>query len=94
MLIVGYALILFWVYIVIECCICFWRMHRGDKWCRLAKYVTAAVVPSMGVGIYLLCPFKILSALWLVPDLFVALFFWPTTYARFNGGFKNRIGDI
>lgn len=86
-------LILFWLYIVTECFICFWRMHRGDKLCRLAKYVMACVVPSAGICIFLLCKVKFMAALWLIPDIALALFFWPTTYARFTGGFKNRIGD-
>lgn len=83
-----------WLYIITECFICFWRMHRGDKVCRLAKYVLAAIVPSIGIGIYLFCPVKLMAALWLFADLAIALFFWPTTYARFTGGFKNRIGDL
>lgn len=87
-------LVLFAVYIVTEAFICFDRMHRGDRLCRLLKYGTSCVVPFIGIG---LCAYKfdeVVLALWLVPDLAVSLFLWPTTYARFNGGFKNRIGDI
>lgn len=87
-------LILFAVYIITESFICFYRMHRGDRFCRLLKYGAAAVVPFIGIGLYVYKFDPLVLALWLVPDLAVSLFFWPTTYARFNGGFKNRIGDI
>lgn len=90
---IGFLLFSFWLYIVTEAFICFWRMHLGDKTCRLLKYLVAAIVPCVGVGLYAFHTSKLIVALWVIPDLAVALFFWPTTYARFTGGFKNRIGD-
>lgn len=91
--IVLFLLVSFAIYIIIEAFLCYYRMHKGDVLCRLLKYTAAAVVPCIGIGFYV---FKFSSEVvtwWLVPDFAIALFFWPTTYARFTGGFKNRIGD-
>lgn len=84
---------LFAIYIAVECFLCFYRMDRGDRFCRLAKYVVAVVVPFFGLGMCYLQQGLEFIAWWLMPDLAIALFLWPTTYARFTGGFKNRIGD-
>ena len=91
--IVLFLLVAFSIYIITESFICFDRMHKGDVLCRLLKYTAAAVVPCIGISLYAFKFSKLVICLWLVPDLAVALFFWPTTYARFTGGFKNRIGD-
>lgn len=92
---------LFAIYIFTECSICWDRMNRGDRFCRLAKYSMASLVPFIGVGLCYTLPLIMPDisfigwclALWIIPDLAIALFLWPTTYARFTGGFKNRIGD-
>lgn len=87
--------LLFWLftfYISAECFAAFWRMDGGDKFCRLAKYLIALTVPIVGLVVVYIKPNCILGW-WLLPDVAVALFLWPTTYARFTGGFKNRIGD-
>lgn len=76
-------------------------MNHGDRFCRLAKYITACVVPFVGVGLCYVLPLVMpkipflnwFLSFWLIPDLALSLFLWPTTYARFTGGFKNRIGD-
>jgi len=84
---------LFAVYITTECFLCFYRMDRGDKFCRLFKYVLAVSVPFFGLAMCYLQPNMPHKMDWLLADLSIALFLWPTTYARFTGGFKNRIGD-
>lgn len=92
---------LFAIYIAVECFICFDRMNRGDRFCRMAKYTIAVIVPFIGLALCyilpLIIPIKIIVnlalAIWLIPSLAISLFLWPTTYARFTGGFKNRIGD-
>ena len=84
---------LFAIYICIECFVAFYKMDRGDKFCRIAKYATSACVGMVGVGIAYVVVYTPVLWLWLVPDIAIALFMWPTTYARATGGFKNRIGD-
>jgi hypothetical protein len=92
-MIITFLLWGFWVYITTESFICFWRMDNGDRLCRVLKYSLSALVPAIGLGLLYLKPDKVLIVLWLIPDVAIALFFWPTTYARFTGQFKNRIGD-
>lgn len=84
---------LFAIYICVECFIQFYKMDRGDKFCRLAKYVTAVGVGFYGVVIAHAVIYQAAFWVWLLPDVAVALFLWPTTYARATGRFKNRIGD-
>jgi hypothetical protein len=81
------------VYIALECFVSFYKMHHGDKFCRLAKYGFALATGLLGVALHYALSGHAVVWLWLVPNLAVALFLWPTTNARFTGGFKNRIGD-
>lgn len=81
------------LYIVTESFCCFYRMHRGDVFCRMAKYTFACITPLVGIGLLLYKQPQAMQIAWVIPDVAIALFFWPTTYARFTGGFKNRIGD-
>lgn len=83
----------FAIYITLECFVAFWRMHQGDKFCRLAKYGMACATGLMGVALHYLLSAHAVVWLWLLPNLSIALFLWPTTYARFTGEFKNRVGD-
>jgi hypothetical protein len=84
---------LFAIYICVECFVQFYKMDRGDKLCRLVKYAMSVAVPFLGVGIAHKLHYQPAFWVWLVPDFAVALFLWPTTYARFTGRFKNRVGD-
>lgn len=84
---------LFAIYITIECFVAFYKMDVGDKLCRLAKYSCACSVGLMGVVINVLMFSNPICLFWLLPDIAISLFLWPTTYARFTGKFSNRIGD-
>ena len=84
---------LFCIYICTECFIAFYKMDRGDKACRLGKYLASALVGCMGVGIAYAVHYHPALWVWVVPDIAIALFLWPTTYARATGRFQNRIGD-
>jgi fatty acid desaturase len=88
--------VIFWffaIYIATECFICFYRMHKGDKFCRLAKYFFALATALLALALHYLLNAHVAVWFWLVPNCAVALFLWPTTYARLTGQYKNRIGD-
>jgi hypothetical protein len=88
--------IIFWIfalYIGIECFVAFYKMHWGDKFCRLAKYSFACSVGLLGVVFNVLMLSNPICLIWLVPDIAISLFLWPTTYSRFAGKFENRMGD-
>jgi hypothetical protein len=51
------------------------------------------LVGCMGVGIAYAVHYHPALWVWVVPDIAIALFLWPTTYARATGRFQNRIGD-
>jgi hypothetical protein len=84
---------LFAIYICVECFIQFYKMDRGDKLCRLAKYFFSVCVGFAGVILTQLTQYVPFIWFWIIPDIAIALFLWPTTYARATGSFKNRIGD-
>ncbi len=84
---------LFAIYISLECFVCFYKMHLGDKICRLAKYAFACLVGLVGVCLHYILAGHSFVWVWIIPNLAIALFLWPTTYARFTGKFNNRIGD-
>ncbi len=83
----------FALYITLECFAAFYKMHLGDKLCRLAKYSAACLVGLLGVVFNVQMQSNPVCLIWLIPDTAIALFLWPTTYARLTGQFKNRIGD-
>lgn len=88
--------IIFWlfaIYITIECFAAFYKMHLGDKLCRLAKYGFACSVGLLGVIFNVGMNSNPICLIWLIPNIAISLFLWPTTYARFTGKFRNRIGD-
>jgi len=85
--------LLFAIYITLECFAAFYKMHLGDKICRLGKYGMAMLVGLLGVCFNAVLQADVVCLIWLVPDLAISLWLWPTTYARFTGQFKNRIGD-
>lgn len=84
---------LFALYITLECFAAFYKMHLGDSICRMSKYGMAMLVGLLGVSFNTVLESDLICLIWLVPDIAISLWLWPTTYARFTGQFKNRIGD-
>jgi hypothetical protein len=85
---------LFAIYITIETFVQFSKMDKGDKVCRLFKYISYMLVALIGAGIGFVYKVEDIMWVWLAPNAAIALTLWPTTYARATGQFKNRIGDI
>jgi hypothetical protein len=81
------------IYISVEVFIVFYKMDGGDKVCRMAKYTGALLVAYTGIAIGYSTknPYE---WVWLIPDLTVALFVWPATYARWKGRYQRRREDL
>jgi len=80
------------VYIGVECFIAFYKMDRGDKFCRLAKYLAALISSVIVIYYCLRCPQKITLEVF-VFLITIFLFIWPVMLYRFRGNYRNRIGD-
>jgi hypothetical protein len=80
------------IYIGVECFIAFYKMDRGDRFCRFAKYVAALVSSAIVIYYSLHAPQKITIEV-LVFLITIYLFIWPVMLYRFRGNYRNRIGD-
>jgi len=80
------------IYVSIECFIAFYKMDRGDRLCRLAKYVTSLISSVIVIYWFFRAPNEITISVF-VMMLAITLFVWPVMIYRFRGDYRNRIGD-
>lgn len=64
------------------------QMERGDRFCRLSKYLLLAIV-----GLALIFESKSVDTWHLVMAITLALFVWPKMKARIEHTFEILIGD-
>lgn len=78
------------LFIVIESFCAFYKMDNGDKLCRILKYSLGMAVGLVGIWF---AHFDKVTWVWILAQSAIALYMWPTTYARFTGRFRNRVND-